>query len=438
MSKGKLVLILIDWLSALLAWFIFFTYRKYLETPEISWKDHLSDDRLVEGLIIIPLVWLCIWWLIGSYRDVYFQSRIQMIYKTIIGCLIGSLGLLFTTMRDDFTLTIVPYAELFFVVGMIHLFVFGLVRIVVISVLKALAASGTIKLLGVIASDSTSPSLISHGLLSHISSKDLDNVVKTSDAHALLIDVEDKAALERKIPMIIGHAARRHLMISPKSFAHLSDGYTGVPSISNDLIALRTSPLHPWQENLKRIIDIIGALLILILGSPIMLLLAIGVKRSSSGDIVYRQERIGRFGKTFQIMKFRSMMEDAESSGPQLATDQDSRVTSFGRWMRRWRFDELPQCINVLRGDMSLVGPRPERPYFAKQLIDIQPKYALIYQVRPGITSWGQIKYGYASSIDEMLQRFRYDLLYMEHMSLVLDIKILLYTVAVLFKGQGK
>ena len=361
-----------------------------------------------------------------------------MVYKTAIGCFIGSLGLLFTTLRDDFTLTMISYVELFVAVFIINLIVFILLRLLVLSLFKAIAARGIVKLSGALASDGTTSSGVAHGLLHDIQVTSLDDLTFSNDADVLLIDVVDKEVLTIKMPEIVGLAARRHLIITPTTFNQLPTGYTGMPAISNDLITLKTSPLHPWQENVKRIIDIIGAILIFLIASPIMLLIMICVKRSSPGPIFYKQERVGRFGKKFQILKFRSMVSGAESSGPQLAVTGDPRTTPFGRWMRRWRLDELPQCINVLKGEMSLVGPRPERSYYANQLIASEPKYALIYQVRPGITSWGQIKYGYASTIEEMLLRFRYDLLYMEQMSLVLDLKILVYTIAVLFKGQGR
>ena len=430
-------MIFTDWIGAIVAWVVFFTYRKYVETPELSFQQYLDDDRLVIGLIVIPLVWICIWWMIGSYREVYFLSRIQLMYNTALGSLLGSLGLLFTILRDDFTLTVISYAQLFLAVFLIHMIVFGFLRLVISTFLKFLASSGRVKLYGTLTTDGDQLS-ISHSLLYDISLSDLDEMILSQKSDALLVDITDQDILDKKVPQLIGRAARRLLMISPRSFAVLSDGYRGVPSISHDLISLKTSPLYAWQENIKRMIDIFGALSIMLIASPIMLLLAIGVKRSSAGGIIYRQERVGRFGKPFQILKFRSMIEDAETSGPQLAKEDDTRTTSLGRWMRRWRLDELPQCINVLRGDMSLVGPRPERPYYADQLIAREAKYALIYQVRPGVTSWGQIKYGYASSIDEMLKRFRYDLLYMEQMSLVLDFKILIYTIAVLLRGQGR
>jgi lipopolysaccharide/colanic/teichoic acid biosynthesis glycosyltransferase len=180
------------------------------------------------------------------------------------------------------------------------------------------------------------------------------------------------------------------------------------------------------------------SLLGLILLSPLFLLLAMKVKSSSKGPVFFTQKRVGYNGKEFDIIKFRSMREDAEQGIPQLSSEHDARITPFGRIMRKYRLDELPQLWNVLKGEMSLVGPRPERRYFIDQIIHTAPQYQLLQRVKPGITSLGMVKYGYASNLQEMLQRMRYDLLYIENMSMLMDVKILLYTVITLWKGAGK
>jgi len=172
--------------------------------------------------------------------------------------------------------------------------------------------------------------------------------------------------------------------------------------------------------------------------SPLFAVIAVLVKSSSKGPVFYLQERIGRYGKPFQIIKFRTMFVDAEAQGPQLSRDDDPRITRIGRFLRKSRLDEFPQFLNVLMGDMALVGPRPERAHFIAQIMERAPHYHHLQKVRPGITSWGQVKYGYAENVGEMVQRLRFDLIYIENMSIALDIKILFYTVLTVLKGRGK
>jgi len=196
--------------------------------------------------------------------------------------------------------------------------------------------------------------------------------------------------------------------------------------------------MSEMEKNIKWTFDKIASILALILLSPLFLVIAIAVRCSSPGNIFYTQERIGKRGKPFRIIKFRTMYEGSEANGPQLSNDNDPRITPIGRTLRRYRLDEIPQFYNVLRGDMSFVGPRPERAYYINQLFDKAPYYYLLHNVLPGITSWGMVQYGYASTPNEMLERLQYDWLYYQNMSLRLDLEILLNTIWVLFKGKGK
>jgi exopolysaccharide biosynthesis polyprenyl glycosylphosphotransferase len=199
-----------------------------------------------------------------------------------------------------------------------------------------------------------------------------------------------------------------------------------------------THELMPaWQQNVKQLLDMVLSIISLVILLPLILFLIVGVKLSSPGPILYKQQRVGRFGRHFQIYKFRSMYHNAEENGPELSSKHDPRVTRFGQFMRRHRLDEIPNFINVLKGDMSLVGPRPERQYFINKITLQAPHYVHLHKVKPGITSWGQVKYGYAESVEEMIKRLRYDILYIENMSLFVDLKILFYTAITIIKGRG-
>jgi exopolysaccharide biosynthesis polyprenyl glycosylphosphotransferase len=204
------------------------------------------------------------------------------------------------------------------------------------------------------------------------------------------------------------------------------------------LIEVKRDLMPVWQQLLKRVIDLLAAIMVLIVLSPLYFLLAILVKATSPGPVFFRQERIGLYGNPFYILKFRSMYLNAESTGPALSSDDDPRVTKLGRFMRKVRLDELPQFYNVLIGEMSLVGPRPERQHFIDLITQHAPHYKHLHRVRPGITSLGQVKFGYAQNVPEMVKRLKYDILYIENMSLIMDLRVMLYTIKIIVQGRGK
>ena len=204
------------------------------------------------------------------------------------------------------------------------------------------------------------------------------------------------------------------------------------------LVKVSTHLMPIWQQKIKRGMDIVISLLAIILLIPVYILTAIGVKLTSKGPIWFKQQRIGMNGKPFQMIKFRTMFVNAEKNGPQLSSKEDPRITSFGKFLRKVRLDETPQLFTVLTGTMSLVGPRPERQYYIDQIVEKAPHYLILLKVKPGITSWGQIKYGYAENINQMLERLKFDMNYMENMSILTDIKVLIHTIGVVLQASGR
>ena len=227
------------------------------------------------------------------------------------------------------------------------------------------------------------------------------------------------------------------IRIAPDTFSILTSSIRLNDIYGEPFVEIASPAISEASKNIKRTFDVVVSVLALTVFSPLYLVIAIMVKMSSPGRIIFSQERIGRKQRPFRIYKFRSMTEDAEKYGPQLSSDKDTRITNVGKTLRKYRLDELPQFWNVLIGDMSIVGPRPERRHYIEMIMRQAPYYALVCQVRPGITSWGMVKYGYASNVTQMVERTRYDLIYLSNMSLSLDLNILIYTVTTLVCGRG-
>ncbi|MDE5807561.1 MAG: sugar transferase [Muribaculaceae bacterium] len=228
------------------------------------------------------------------------------------------------------------------------------------------------------------------------------------------------------------------IKIAPDDLDYAIAGIRTNDILGETMIDLTTPRLSDFAQNIKRTFDILISAIAFIVLSPILLAVAVWVKLDSDGPVLYSQERVGRHHRPFKIFKFRTMRTDAEKDGPQLSSDSDSRITKAGRILRKYRIDELPQLFNVLKGDMSIVGPRPEREFFINQIVKKVPYYSLVYQVRPGITSWAMVKFGYASSVDQMVERTKFDMVYINNMSLLLDIKIMIYTIRTILSGAGK
>ena len=209
-------------------------------------------------------------------------------------------------------------------------------------------------------------------------------------------------------------------------------------AIGEAFIEIPNQLLTEWEMITKRWFDIIASICAIIITLPVTIYVAIRVKLTDGGPVFYLQERLGHYGTPFNIYKFRSMYSNAEDAGPQLTKENDNRITPIGKKIRKYRIDELPQFLNVIKGEMSIVGPRAERRFFADQIIAVAPHYRQIFKVQPGITSLGMVKYGYASTVEEMVKRLKYDIIYIENMSVLMDFKIMIYTVLTVVYGRGK
>ncbi len=463
--------IIADIFAAIFAWGLFYIFRKtYIEPEKFGHSvPVIFESKFYLSILLIPTFWILIYSLTGSYKSIYRKSRLKEIGQTALLSIIGVIIIFFALLLDDTIFSYKNYYQSILVLFGLHFGFTASFRLILSSItsyrvhnriigfntlligsnenalklyneMENLHASTGNKFIGFVHVDNKNGS--SNKLnknLPHVGElSNLKDIIKKYKVEEVIIAIESFE--HENLGKIVNQLDSEDLIIKviPDMYDILSGSVKMSSIFGAPLIEISREIMPVWEQSVKRIFDVAVSLFVLITFSWLYILLAIAVKLGSRGPVFYSQERIGWHGKPFFIHKFRSMSMDAEKDGPALSSKKDSRITPLGKFLRKVRLDEIPQFFNVLIGEMSIVGPRPERQFFIDQIVQKAPHYKHLHKVRPGITSWGQVKYGYAENVDEMVERLKYDIIYIENMALGVDMKILIYTALIVMQGRGK
>lgn len=459
--RQLLSLLILDWFLCAVSWSVFYYVRK-INIEQVPFE---VSNSFFFGIGCVPILWLLLYYLQGTYHDIKRLYRLKLLNLTFFATLIGTLILFFALLLDDeiteYHMYYKSVAYLFFIqlaITLIPRFVFVTFLVKGIQSgrhgFRTLLVGGSEKAVEIFIELTNGPKPIHqfkgfvniNGVDKQLEQKlnylgplsELEVIIRQYDVEEIIIALDSTE--HDKLRSILSRIAggNRSIKILPDMYDILSGSVKMTNIFGALLIEVNAETMPIWQQSIKRFLDVLLSLLAILLLLPVYLVLSVAVKLSSPGPVFFLQERVGLNGKSFNIIKFRTMYLDAEKSGPQLSSANDARITPIGRYMRKMRLDEFPQFLNVLKGEMSLVGPRPERQFYIDQIVPIEPQFLHLTNVRPGITSWGQVKYGYAENVEQMLHRMKFDLLYMKNRSLALDFKILLYTVIIIFRAKGK
>jgi exopolysaccharide biosynthesis polyprenyl glycosylphosphotransferase len=464
--KRVLFYLLFDVVAALIVWVLFYVYRRMTNDMVLSGAEHyfVPNYALLPSVFSFPIVALFVHYLTGIYNTKVRHSRLVELFSTLVGTFFISLAIYFGMLVDDIVVSYTFYYRSFLILwgmffGVTYLFRIEQTQMMLLRLRRGVISNDVLvvgtgdmarKVTDIIVRNS---SRTGQRILGYVAVRDrvvVDRELVLGRLDELEHHVREYSVKEVIIAVdnmdndMIFDIANRLIVcgVEVKFAPRLFEVVTGHVSLtdveSEPLVDITSSRMPAWQQSVKRVFDVSVSLVCMIILLPVYAYVAVRVKLGSKGPIFYSQERIGYEGRPFKIHKFRTMYVDAERMGPQLSQVNDPRITPFGHVMRKYRLDELPQFWNILRGDMSIVGPRPERRYYIEQIEKIAPYYCLVYKVKPGLLSWGPIKIGYSDTVEKMVERLRYDIIYMDNMTLQTDIKILFYSVGVILKGKGQ